>query len=54
MQEVDEKNARLAVMKGRPCIATFYLSAKQWANFSGFFDDNKTKYLDKEIGRAHV
>ena len=47
MQEVDEKNARLAVMKGRPCIATFYLSAKQWANFSGFFDDNKTKYLDK-------
>ena len=47
MKEVDEKNARLAVMKGRPCIATFDLSAKQWANFSGFFEDHKTKYLDK-------
>ena len=47
MREVDEKKARLAVMKGRPCVATFSLSAKQWANFSGFFEINETKYLDK-------
>jgi len=49
MKEVNETDARFAVMKGRPCIATFSLSAKQWANFSGFFCDKKTrnKYLDK-------
>ena len=47
MKEVDEKNARLAVMKGRPCIASFSLTAKQWANFSGFFKENRTKYLDE-------
>ena len=47
MKEIDEKSARLAVMRGRPCIATFSLTAKQWANFSGFFDVNPKQYLDE-------
>ena len=51
VKQVDENEAKIAVMKGRPCIASFYLSGKQWANFSEFFYDdiNKYKYLDSNF-----
>ena len=51
VKQVDENEAKIAVMKGRPCIASFSLSGKQWANFSEFFYDdiNKYKYLDSNF-----
>ena len=45
----DESEARKAVMKTRPCISVFYLSGKQWGNFSKFYRNNPTGILTKEI-----
>ena len=36
MKEINEKDAIFALMRGRPCVATFSLSARQWANFQAF------------------
>ena len=50
VKQINENEAKIAVMKWRPCYASFYLSGKQWANFSEFFYDNnnKYKYLDSD------
>ena len=46
---IDEKEARKAVMKTRPCITVFHLTGQQWGNFSKFYRDNPTGILTKEI-----
>lgn len=33
---IDERNARMAVIKGRGCVAKFYLNAQQWGIFLNF------------------
>ena len=48
-QIVDEEGARKAVMKTRPCVARFNLTAQQWGNFSKFYRENKKGILTKEI-----
>ena len=48
-KKVDKNGAREAIMKTRPCVATFYLSAQQWGNFSKFYKENKEGVLTKEI-----
>ena len=39
-------------MKTRPCIATFFLDATQWGNFSSFYEANPKGILTKEIVEA--
>lgn len=46
---VDEKGAKEAIIKLRPCVASFHLTALQWYNFSRFFRENKTGILTSEI-----
>ena len=48
-QEVDEEGARKAVMKTRPCVARFNLTAQQWGNFSAFYGENKKGILTSQI-----
>ena len=48
-KKVDENGAREAIMKTRPCVATFHLTAQQWGNFSKFYKENKEGILTKEI-----
>ena len=48
-QEVNEEGARKAVMKTRPCVAKFSLTAQQWGNFSDFYKINKKGILTSEI-----
>ena len=50
-QEVNEINAKHAILRGRPCIFTFYLDEYGWAKFSKFYNDVNTqgKILTKEI-----
>ena len=43
--EVDENEARKAVMKTRPCVAKFHLSGQQWGNFCKFYRNNPTGIL---------
>ena len=45
-KEVDCKQARLAVMKGRPCLCIMYLEKNRMKFFNKFFGDEKNK---KEI-----
>ena len=45
----DEKEARLAIMKTRPCLAVFQLSGKQYYNFKKFFEENPKGILTKDI-----
>ena len=45
----DEKEARLAIMKTRPCLAVFKLSGKQYYNFKKFFEENPKGILTKDI-----
>ena len=51
-KKVNEEEARKAVMKTRPCIATFYLNATQWGNFSSFYEINPKGILTREIVEA--
>lgn len=51
-KKVNEEEARKAVMKTRPCIATFNLNATQWGNFSSFYAANPKGILTKEIVEA--
>ena len=44
-----ENEARNALKKGIPCVASFSLSANQWANFDQFFKYNKTGCLNSKI-----
>ena len=37
VKQINKNEAKIAVMKGRPCYASFFLSGKQWANFLNFF-----------------
>ena len=48
-KSVNEEEARKAIMKTRPCIARFGLDAKQWGNFTMFFEHNPKGILTKEI-----
>ena len=45
----DEKEARIAVMKTRPCLAAFQLTGKQLYNFKKFFEENPKGILTKDI-----
>lgn len=48
-KEVNEIEAKEAILKGRPCIFTFYLDEIGWAKFSKFYRENKGRKLTKEI-----
>lgn len=48
-RKVDENEAKNAVKKLRPCVASFGLTALQWYNFSRFFKRNRTGVLTSEI-----
>ena len=48
-KEVNELEAKEAILKGRPCIFTFYLDKIGWAKFKKFYDENKGGKLTKEI-----
>ena len=48
-KEVNELEAKEAILKGRPCIFTFYLDKIGWAKFSKFYRENKGGKLTKEI-----
>ena len=47
--KVNSKEARIAVMKGRPCLSTFKLDKKEWYNFKQFFKENPKGILTKKI-----
>ena len=47
--KVNSKEARIAVMKGRPCLSTFKLDEKEWYNFKQFFKENPKGILTKKI-----
>jgi hypothetical protein len=42
-RELSEKEARLAIIEGRPCVARFSLTDRQWDSFSQFFNNNNTR-----------
>ena len=44
-----EEKIKIALMKGRPLVFTYFLSEKQWTNFSNFFKKNKKGILTTEI-----
>ena len=46
---IHEDKIKTIIMRGRPLVFTFTLSAKQWYNFGKFFDNNKKGILTKEI-----
>ena len=46
---VSSNEARNAVLRGRPCLAKFYLDANGWQNFSEFFNKNPKGILTKKI-----
>lgn len=46
---VNEKGAKDAILKLRPCIASFYLSTLQWYNFGRFYREHRTGILTSEI-----
>ena len=48
-KEVNEQEAKEAILKGRPCIFTFHLDKIGWAKFSKFYRENKGGKLTKEI-----
>lgn len=48
-REINEIEAKEAILKGRPCIFTFYLDKIGWAKFSKFYRGNKGGKLTKEI-----
>ena len=48
-KELNETEAKEAILKGRPCIFTFYLDKIGWAKFSKFYNENKGGKLTKEI-----
>ena len=48
-KEVNSEEARIAVMKGRPCLSTFKLDEKEWYNFKQFFKENPKGILTKKI-----
>ena len=48
-KELNETEAKEAILKGRPCIFTFYLDKIGWAKFSKFYRENKGGKLTKEI-----
>ena len=45
LEEVCERRAQDAIDKGRALVCTFYLSDKQWAEFSSFFRTKPSKVL---------
>lgn len=63
LNEVDEENARKAIMKTRVCVARFGLAENQWKYFYKFFrqkpkgilkKENLNKRIGKVIGHAVV
>ena len=46
---ISNNEARNAVMKGRPCLCSFYLNEKKWQNFSEFFKSNPKGILTNQI-----
>ena len=46
---ISNNEARKAVMKGRPCLCSFYLNEKKWQNFSEFFENNPKGILTNQI-----
>ena len=42
-RELTEKEARLAIIEGRPCVARFSLTNRQWNSFKQFFYNNNTR-----------
>ena len=45
----DEKDAKIAIINTRPCLAVFKLTKTQWQNFRDFFKLNPKGILTKEI-----
>lgn len=45
---ISSHEARKAVIKGRPCLCSFYLDEYGWHNFSEFFRNNPEGFLTKE------
>ena len=48
-KEINSKEARIAVMEGRPCLARFELNKYQWYNFGNFFEKNPKGILNRKI-----
>lgn len=48
-KEVNENDARRAIIRSRPCVAKFHLEGYQWGNFSKFFRENPKGILTKSI-----
>ena len=46
---VSPKEAKKAVLKGRPCLCRFYLDGPKWDKFSEFFRENPKGILTKKI-----
>ena len=54
LKDVDEDNARQAIMKTRVCVSRFILSETQWKNFNKFFKNNPKGILDKkDLGKPY-
>ena len=50
----NEEEARKCIMLTRPCITTFYLTGRQWGNFSTFYKENPEGILTKgRINQYH-
>ena len=45
---INSKEARIAVMNGRPCVSSFNLYEWQWINFRKFFEKHKKGILTKD------
>ena len=41
IKEVNKEEAKIAIMKGRFIVCSFYLNDKQWENFSNFYKQNE-------------
>ena len=46
-REISASEARISVIKGRPCLCRFYLDKKGWHNFSEFFAKHPKGILTK-------
>ena len=51
---IQEDKIKTALMRGRPLVLTYFLSAKQWWNFENFFNNNKKGILNKEIVNKNI
>ena len=52
-KEVNSKEARIAIMEGRPCLARFELNEYEWENFENFFEKNPKGILSKNDLEPH-